>query len=163
MGALSVEASGLRALLNRLVAYKVHSFHGSSNDPDNKADRDVAPLDEADVVSSAFKNGVGTESDRHAVVLDIDHPCYLVKSSTPGHFHLYIDVPGGIEWQGYQHLLGALADAGVIEDGYYRAGVERRATMVRLPWVKKEPAPVPVSGNTVPDPDFDDVYDGLDF
>lgn len=152
MGSLSVEASGLRTLLGRLATYKVLAWRGTSNDPDMATDRVRMDLADADVVSSALLGSDGEPSDRHMVLLDIDHPAWLVKSSTPGKFHLYIEVPNGIAWLDYQLLLDSLADCGVIEEGYANASKQRGATMLRLPWVKKEQAPSSVSGNPGPWP-----------
>jgi hypothetical protein len=132
MGVLSEEAAGLRALIERLRWYKVTNWSSSKND--TFTDREeVSLLRGAHVASSRYNNGQA----RHALVLDIDHPAWLVKSSTPGHYHLYVDVPGGINHELYMALLGTLADCGIIEPGYARASQERGASMVRLPWVKK--------------------------
>lgn len=90
-------------------------------------------LDEADVISSKIVN-----HDLHTVMLDLDVPARLVPSTTPGHSHLYIDVP--MPWHKYQALLGALSMAGIIEPGYYAVSVRKRASMLRLPWIKKEVA-----------------------
>jgi hypothetical protein len=71
----------------------------------------------------------------HLPVIDIDHPCRLVESSTPGHFHLYIDVP--MKGVVFFDLLRALADAGVVEEGYARVSEERGEAFVRKPGVQK--------------------------
>ncbi len=78
---------------------------------------------------------------RHALVLDIDHPTWLMPSTAPDHYHLYVDVPGGITNEKYNALLTALADAGVIEWGYASASIARGWTSVRLPWIAKEKGP----------------------
>lgn len=88
----------------------------------------VTNLD-ANVISSEAEDG------RHYPVLDIDFPIYVIPSSTPGNFHLYIEK--GLSWDQYSKLLIALADAGIIQEGYLGACLERRATYVRLPWVTK--------------------------
>lgn len=88
-------------------------------------------LDEANVISSKVVN-----HDLHTVMLDLDVPARLVPSTTPGHSHLYIDVP--MPWRKYKALLFALTEAGIIEPGYYGVSVRKRATMLRLPWIKKE-------------------------
>lgn len=96
------------------------------------ADRYCAPtedVDTAELVSSEVGN------DLHMPVLDLDVPHTLVPSSTPGHSHLYIDVP--MSWQQYRRLLLALANAGVIEDGYASISIARRRTEVRVPWLRK--------------------------
>lgn len=73
---------------------------------------------------------------RHRPVLDIDFPVHVVPSSTPGHYHLYLDKP--LPWPRYRRLLEALADAGIIEPGYARVSIARRYTSVRLPWIRKD-------------------------
>lgn len=88
-----------------------------------------APLDEAWVVSS--DTGMW-----HRPVLDLDFPARLVPSTTPGHFHLYLDIDLG--WDDYQWLLSVMAEVGILEKGYVGAAIERGATHVRLPWVKKK-------------------------
>lgn len=82
------------------------------------------------------------ENGWHTVMLDIDHPTRLVPSTTPGHWHLYIDV--AMPWWRYRKLLRALAMAGIIETGYARASIQRGFTSLRLPWVKKEALQPPV-------------------
>ncbi|MDR6868746.1 hypothetical protein J2Y69_003370 [Microbacterium resistens] len=78
---------------------------------------------------------LGTPEELHKVILDIDLPAQLIPSTTPGHFHLYIDKE--VPWRRLETLLYALADAGVIEKGYEGASVARGHTAARLPWVKK--------------------------
>lgn len=138
-------ASGLRALINRLVTYKVPNIGSTDSNGDiggPAEDRFPAPVEDADVVSSLrikqplIDDPNGPET--HALVLDIDHPAWLVRSSTPGHYHLYVDVPNGIGRKNYERVLDALAVAGVIEPGYAGASKARGFTSVRLPWVKKE-------------------------
>jgi hypothetical protein len=92
----------------------------------------VAP----NLVSSRLTYGERYDSSYHSPVLDIDFPARLVPSTTEGHFHLYLD---GItmEWKRYERLLAALAEAGIIEQGYYEASVRRKMTCVRLPHVRK--------------------------
>jgi hypothetical protein len=73
--------------------------------------------------------------ETHKPVLDLDIPAYLIPSSTSGHSHLYINID--IPWRRYRKLLRELKRCGIIEPGYYKASVHRRATRVRLPWIKK--------------------------
>ena len=94
----------------------------------------VTDLAEADVITSK----VDIDLDIHTVMLDLDVPAHLIPSTTPGHSHLYIDVP--MSWSRYKHLLWALKAACVIEPGYYAASVRRGFTSVRLPWIRKEDA-----------------------
>lgn len=88
-----------------------------------------------------WPNSTYAASPMHSPVLDIDFAARLVPSSTEGHFHLYLD---GLTlgWPEYKKLLKALADAGVIESGYYDASVRRQMTCVRPPGVMKERQPV---------------------
>ncbi len=76
-------------------------------------------------------------SERHKVVLDLDLPAKLIPSTTPGHFHLYVDHE--IEWDVYANLLDALEKAGLVEPGYVNASKDRGYTAARLPWVRKAP------------------------
>ena len=91
--------------------------------------RKVAPVHEADVVSSRLPNG------RHAPAIDIDVPIRAVESSTPDHWHLYIEHE--MSWRQYKRILRALVAAGVVEKGYYKASKARGGTHLRLPWVTK--------------------------
>lgn len=76
-----------------------------------------------------------TENGSHAPCIDLDYPAYLVESSTPGHFHLYLEKE--ISWAKYINVLQAMADAGLIEEGFYRAARSRGATFLRRPGVTK--------------------------
>jgi len=80
---------------------------------------------EANLVSSELQEMPGF----HAPALDLDLPARLVPSSTPGHFHLYVDVP--LTWRKYRRLLRALVRAGLVERGYYNISKLRRATFLR--------------------------------
>lgn len=106
-----------------------------AKDSDNIQDREpkeVPSADAANLIASKLSDG------RHAPALDIDLPCELVASSTPGHFHLYIDKP--MSWEEYRLLLHTLAYVGIIEDGYYNASVKQGATFLRPPGQLKEAA-----------------------
>lgn len=98
----------------------------------------VKSIDDANVITSLDDN-VFSSSRMHRPVLDIDFPAQLIPSSTPGHFHLYIEK--AMTWPQYQVLLKALAEVGIIQNGYAQASIRRGFTAVRLPWIKKE-APV---------------------
>jgi hypothetical protein len=76
---------------------------------------------------------------RHRPILDIDFPAQLVPSTTPGHFHLYLDVE--VPHEAYMILLDALSAAGIIEPGYARASKARGHTDARLPWIRKRKTP----------------------
>lgn len=81
------------------------------------------------------QNVIDEDDEYHRPILDIDLPVMLIPSSTPDHYHLYIDAP--MKWGAYKKLLSALSGAGIIEEGYYKASVSRRASYLRLPGVKK--------------------------
>jgi hypothetical protein len=86
---------------------------------------------EEERVCNVVSSHVDGEEGMHAVALDIDMPCELVPSKTPGHFHLYIEKK--MPWHQYVSLLTALADAGIIEAGYLWASVRDKATFLRVP------------------------------
>jgi hypothetical protein len=88
----------------------------------------------AEMVSSTVIEQ-GGYTGKHTVMLDLDFPVTVVQSTTVGHHHLYIDHL--MTWKQYRPLLKALNQAGLIEDGYYRAAIRQSATMLRPPWVKK--------------------------
>lgn len=104
---------------------------------------DTEDLAEAQVTTSlvaATWDPACPAAPMHRPVLDLDFPAQLIPSSTPGHFHLYLDRE--VEHEKYMRLLDALADCGLLEDGYRNASQDRGYTAVRLPWVKKpEPGP----------------------
>jgi len=95
----------------------------------------VTELSEANVVSSIVPRPSEMSERTHRPVLDLDIPAFLVPSSTPGHSHLYIDhdVPDDVFWR----LCDALAEAGILQEGYVSASKSRGYTSVRLPWIKK--------------------------
>ena len=92
----------------------------------------AASLARANVVTSLSPDGT------HRPVLDLDFEAHLTPSSTPGHHHLFLDLP--IPTEKYLDLLDALAVAGVIEQGYAEASRRRGFSAVRLPWVAKRNA-----------------------
>lgn len=104
---------------------------------------EVTSLDEANVISSLIDPvkfdlaDVEPTPKLHTVVLDIYVPATMVDSTSPGHHHLFID--SVMTQDTYFALLDALANAGVIEQGYANASKARGFSAVRLPWVKKEP------------------------
>lgn len=97
---------------------------------DESRTRTVVEASNATLISSMVK-----DTDLHKPVLDIDLPVTLVPSSTPGHFHLFIDKE--MSWEAYFQLLQALEAAGIIEHGYLMAAYRRQHTAVRLPWIHK--------------------------
>lgn len=114
-------------------AYGIVRTYGEDYDgPWVQEHRVEACIEKADVVSSELPNGL------HAPCIDIDVPIRAIPSSTPDHWHLYIEKP--MTWWKYKRLLRALVAAGVVEKGYYQASKARKGTHVRLPWVKKASA-----------------------
>ena len=130
-----------RNLLLPLRSHKlfkvVNWTSGGSSDPDQPrtpADiEETDDLNEADVISSRMISD--PDVNLHSPVLDIDIPAMLIPSTTPGHWHLYLDAP--MPWDTYVQLLDAMADAGILEEGYVAASKARGFTAVRLPWISK--------------------------
>jgi hypothetical protein len=96
----------------------------------------------ATLVSSKLPNG------NHMPVIDLDlGPSMLVPSSTPGHYHLYLNVE--MSFGQMLNMLQAMTDAGVVQPGFNRFSREREQSFVRYPGVTKanehlpelEPAP----------------------
>lgn len=121
------------------------NFEGYGNDLTSLA----VPIDQANIITSAVHRSpmlafapAGLKLPFHKPVLDIDLPVTVLPSTTPGHFHLFIDCEMG--WYKYVTLLDALANAHVIEQGYRDASVARGFSAVRLPWIRKE-APTPTN------------------
>lgn len=71
----------------------------------------------------------------HWPVIDIDLPIRVIPSSTPGHNHLYIDVP--MDFATFMALLEALAAAGLVEPGFVEGSRRRGHADLRLPHIKK--------------------------
>lgn len=80
--------------------------------------------------------GSATNVDNiHLPVLDFDFPCKLVESSTPGHFHLYINKP--MEWNKYRILINCLSTAGLLELEWVRKAWKDQQTLVRTEGARK--------------------------
>lgn len=91
----------------------------------------VFTIEAANGVSSERRNAPG----RHALLLDVDRPAWLIPSSTEGHAHLYVDLD--CSWRDLRRFLRAAARIGLIEPGYARASEQRKHTALRLPWIRK--------------------------
>jgi hypothetical protein len=120
----------------------------------NDSEEERAPMEPASGEAANLTSSLLT-SGLHSPILDLDFPARLVPSSTEGHFHLYLD---GLEidWDRYEPLLKALADAGVIGQGYAHFAIERRQTILRREGVTKKggkPVEVPASGSWQDDPE----------
>lgn len=111
----------------------VAEIEGSSADDDqpHKRFEITGESDIANLVSSESLYLPGM----HMPAIDIDYPAEMIPSRTPGHFHLYLDKI--CTWPEYRRVLWAMSRAGLIEPGYYRASVERKATFLRKPGVTK--------------------------
>jgi hypothetical protein len=92
---------------------------------------EVCAKEEATVITSQS----AADPELHYITIDIDHPCILRPSETPGHFHLLIDQGHPLTWKQYEKLLEALAAAHVVEYGYVGAAKARKMTRLALrPW-----------------------------
>lgn len=123
-------------MLSSLTPMRITKWASSSNANEQETADDREPAEffnGANVVTSLRQGSFFRR--RHAVLLDLDVPAYLIPSSTHGHSHLYIDVD--CAEADYFALLDALATCGVIERGYANASKKKGATYLRLPWVRK--------------------------
>lgn len=95
-------------------------------------DRVVSGPMEAQLVSSEIEGSPGW----HSIMLDIDLPAALIETSTPGHYHLYIDHP--IRWNDYLAFLYMCSKIGIIEKKFLKMSKKMQATHLRVPWLEKE-------------------------
>lgn len=86
---------------------------------------DVPEGEVPNLISSKLEDQPGM----HGFCIDVDLPCLLVESRTPGHYHLYIDRV--LSWDEYVPLLRALGKAKIIEPGYVDASIANGATQLR--------------------------------
>jgi hypothetical protein len=117
-------------------------FSGKLNDPACYEDSDRNPVEsygEANLIGSRTTQrrfpGVPA-GDMHLPVIDLDFSAHLEASTTPGHYHLYLNKD--VSWWYYKRVLKAMWKAGLIEKGFYRLSVKRGQTFVRRPGVRKE-------------------------
>lgn len=105
---------------------------------DRRATEDEGVME---AVSSAFRTSLDRPAAerRHALLIDIDCPAWLIPSSTGGHGHLYVDldIPDEALWR----FLDAAAEIGLVEEGYVNACRERGMTSLRAPWIVKGEEP----------------------
>lgn len=121
------KASTLDELIDGLTLQNVNFMADYGEDFDVSRPP-VATRDEANIVSSHVP---GTDRARHKILLDLDHPAWLIPSSTEGNHHLYVDVT--CDWDDYLEFLQAAAKIGLVEAGYVAASCERGYTSLRLP------------------------------
>lgn len=126
---MSDRAEALRRLTK--LPRVLHATDFGEQNYERGEDRPVVDIEQANTVSSQL----ALQPTMHAPCLDIDWPCGLIESSTPGHFHLYIDKP--MTWAEYDKLLDVLVDVGIVEEGYRNASSQRGATHLRAPWERK--------------------------
>lgn len=116
------------------VFLKAKLKDGSSSqtfDPNYNDERKESSIQDANLVTSI----VSAKYNMHTVMLDIDLPAKLIPSSTPGHYHLYIDKT--LHEDDYGTLLRALNKAGIIQDGIVGQFETHGCTSLRLPHIKK--------------------------
>lgn len=90
------------------------------------------PEDVADLVCSDDS----ANRKLHRPLIDFDLPVKLVPSGTPGNSHLYIDK--AISFELYLGILKALAEADIVQWGFYDATQERGYGSLRHPDRPKE-------------------------
>jgi hypothetical protein len=100
----------------------------------NETDYEVKP-DEADI-NNGNLIGSATQQGTHAPVFDLDFPAYLLPSSSPGKFHLYLEKE--ISWESYLDILESMVNAGLLEPGWVDSGITNGAMLLRPPGVFKE-------------------------
>lgn len=114
------------------LAYTTSS-HLADYDGVTKVTEDV---NQAQFILSSVDDGTTkTEATKHRPIIDVDHRIQAVESTTPGHYHLYIDKE--MTWSQFEALLEVFVEVGLVEPGYLRACKRDKASSVRLPWVKK--------------------------
>jgi hypothetical protein len=123
----------------RLYWFKQHLY--SSMD---KQDDGLAPVPTTEEKANLI--GSLTDKGMHMPLLDIDYDAALIPSSTPGHFHLYLNK--AIKWDVYKKFLEAAAEAGIIQKGYADWSLARSQSFLRKPGVKKEPVPTAEEKNS---------------
>jgi hypothetical protein len=94
-------------------------------------DPNVVYTNHSTIVNEADANVVTSMVclDIHAPALDIDMEARLIPSSTPGHYHLYIDKP--MTWRKYKKLLKVMAKVGILQQGYVNSAIRNGYTALR--------------------------------
>lgn len=111
--------------------FKVTSEEFHEDRPDLKP-KVVESLEEANLVDSRIPDCPGM----HRPIIDLDGlNAVLVPSTTPGNGHLYLDKP--VEFEKFLKVLEAMAEAGLVQWGFYRLTKLRGAAYARKPGVKK--------------------------
>lgn len=116
--------------LQKQVLARVSTWGADKNYTGTRVEQPVDSLKEADIVNSVRRSG------RHSLLLDVDYPVFLARS-TNGNSHLFMDVPHGLSNSALKEILEVLAKHGVIEAGYANASIERGYTSLRRPGRRK--------------------------
>jgi hypothetical protein len=132
MGPMKINPMPSQVLIN----VEVFTDSEGQYEPANTKREPVASVDAANAITSRTKASLMAPAGVHKAVLDIDFPATLIPSSTPGHYHLYIDKE--MSWEAYTGLLRAMFFAGLLQEGYVTTSIERGYSAVRLPWIKKD-------------------------
>ena len=118
-----VEGIGPRGLYRTVAPISDSPYE---EDPDRvKSEHGYATL-----VGSKLENG------NHMPVIDLDLPCMLVESSTPGHFHLYINKE--MSYGQMLTVIQAMTDAVIVQPGFNKFTRLRGEAFVRYPGVTKQ-------------------------
>ena len=64
-------------------------------------------------------------------ILEVEFPIQLIPSTTPRHYHLYLDRK--ISWEQYVLVLESAHEAGIISIGFYEISIKNGQSMVLLP------------------------------
>ena len=120
----------LRTFFSHTVQDQSLGYVGDAEDYDgilyDESETDMPP----NLMSSQIKG-----STSHYLILDIDHPAWLVPSSTPGHSHLFIDKK--VKSEAFKDIIESLHSGGLLADGNMRQLYAYGSQFLRLPGVKK--------------------------
>lgn len=83
----------------------------------------------ANLVSSVTREGM------QVPIIDLDYPHAYIPSASPGHGHLYLNVPIS-RWRWWVLMIG-LRVGGVIEKGFFVWSLRRGGNFTRLPGAVK--------------------------
>ena len=64
-------------------------------------------------------------------ILEVEFPIQLIPSTTPRHYHLYLDRK--ISWEQYMLVLKSAYETGIINRGFYEMSIKNGQSMVLLP------------------------------
>lgn len=130
----------LRGLIDSRYKVKGVEWAASSDEIDEElalhaSHGNPTTLGETGVDAEAMYSRHIDDARDHVITLDIDHEAVLLPSSTSGHHHLIVQC--WADWEDYEMFLRAAARIGLIEEGYAELSIKRRATCLRLPWIRK--------------------------